>query len=149
MQVNISVNDASVTLAASNTPPTNCGAAVSSVDQEMPIALNAKPTVPTSLSLTRGSRSVRVKIMLCRSDVNDSTKSTQSRTCIRLTQIALAKLESETEAKEADCPCIRWYSVRNRTRKTVSRFLGHPQPALLHQPHIPDADIDVHLFTYR
>ena len=96
VQANISVNDASVSLAASNTPPTNCVAAVSSVSQEMPIAHNAKPTVPGLLSLIRGLRAVRVKIMLCRPNVNESTKFTQSRTCIRLTQIALANLESET-----------------------------------------------------
>jgi len=55
---------------------------------------------------------------------------------------------SETQTKEADCPCIEWHSMRNRTSKKVSCFLGFPRPALLRQIHIPDAGINVYLFTY-
>ena len=114
IQANISTNDAGIILAASNAQPPISGATVSRVHQKMSFTLGAKPTVSALLSLIHDLRVVKIEIILFQPDQNDGTQFTQSKVCIRLAQMALFSLESEKQAKGADCPCIEWPSVRNR-----------------------------------
>jgi hypothetical protein len=113
------------------------------------ITNDAKPTLPALLSLIRALRAVKTKIILYQPNENDGTQFTQSKICIRLVQKALSSLKSKKQTKEADCPCITWHSVRHRTYKTVTCFLGCPRPALLRKFRTPDSGINVYLFTYR
>jgi hypothetical protein len=124
------------------------GAAVSRVRQKMSITFGAKPTVPALLSLIRAPRTVKTKIILYQPDENDGTQFNKSKVCIRLAQMALSSLESEKQTKEVDCPCIEWHSMRHRFERRFHVF-GFPRPTLFRQLHIPDADINVYLFTYR
>jgi hypothetical protein len=106
--------------------------------------------VPALLSLIRTLRAVKTKIILYQPNENDGTQVTQSKTCIRLVQKALSSLKSKKQTKEAECPCIAWHSVRNRTYKTATGFFRvAPRPVLLRKFHTPDAGINVYLFTYR
>ena len=56
---------------------------------------DAKPTVPTLLSLIRALRAVKTRIILYQPDENDGTQFTQIKLCIRLAQMALSNLKSE------------------------------------------------------
>ena len=114
MRANILTNDAGIILAASNAQPPISGATVSRVHQKMSFTLSAKPTVSALISLIHALRVVKINIILFQPDQNDGTQFTRSKVCIRLPQMALSSLESEKQAKGADCPCIEWHSMRNR-----------------------------------
>jgi hypothetical protein len=86
------------------------------------ITNDAKPTVPALLSLIRALRSVRAKIILYQPNENDGTQFTKSKISTRLVQKAQSSLKSKKQIKEADCPCIAWYSVRNQTYKRQRLF---------------------------
>ena len=149
MRANISTNDAGIILAASNAQPPIGGAAVSRVHQKMSITLGAKPTVPALLSLIRALRAVKTKIILYQPDENDGTQFTQSKVCIRLAQMALSSLESEKQTKGGGLPLHRMALYAKPSLQIGFMFFGFSRPALLRQIHIPDAGINVYLFTYR
>jgi hypothetical protein len=97
MRANIAINDLGIVLASSNAAPSTGGAVAVRVNQRVAITLGSDPTVAALLSLIRTLRAVKAPITLIDANDIDSSSYTQSKLCILLARMALAKLESENQ----------------------------------------------------